>query len=146
MKREYIIQKASNTRLIIFFTGWSTNPQILSRIKIPEGYDLICCYDYTQIRWESIEKEYQEGIIIAWSLGVKVAEILYDQLSKTIHVTGVYAINGTGTPVDDLKGIPKEIFQTTLETLNERNLKKFRIRICGSVPKFNELEKNLTKR
>lgn len=144
MKRDYIIRKSSNSRLVIFFTGWSTNHLILSGIDIPEGYDLLCCYEYNKIEWKNPEKEYKEVIIIAWSLGVKVVELLYDQILESFPVTGLYAINGTGRPVDDLRGIPQSIFHTTLENLDERNLKKFRIRISGGVSNFNLIKEKLS--
>ena len=35
------------------------------------------------------------------------------------------ALNGTVTPVDDLKGIPQQVFEGTLEGLNEVALEKF---------------------
>ena len=35
------------------------------------------------------------------------------------------ALNGTVTPVDDLKGIPQQVFEGTLEGLNESTLEKF---------------------
>ena len=42
------------------------------------------------------------------------------------------AINGTESPVDNSTGIPENIFKGTLETLDERNLRKFRMRMSGS--------------
>ena len=40
------------------------------------------------------------------------------------------ALNGTVTPVDDLKGIPQQVFEGTLEGLNEVALEKFIRRMC----------------
>ena len=53
------------------------------------------------------------------------------------------ALNGTVTPVDDLKGIPQQVFEGTLEGLNEVALEKFIRRMCL---KKENLETFLSKR
>ena len=53
------------------------------------------------------------------------------------------ALNGTVTPVDDLKGIPQQVFEGTLEGLNEGTLEKFIRRMCL---KKENLETFLSKR
>ncbi|MCH5229485.1 MAG: DUF452 family protein [Muribaculaceae bacterium] len=136
MQREYIIEKPGNRRLLIFFTGWSTDFRFISNITLSRGYDFICCWDYRKISWDTLHKQYEEAIVIAWSFGVYVAELLLPTISKEIPVTGSFAINGSVFPVDDEKGIPVKIFQGTLNTLDERNLRKFRIRISGGLENF----------
>lgn len=144
MQRKYIIDKAENRRLVIFFTGWSTDWNIVYEVNLPEGYDFICCYDYRDLVWDKLRKGYKECVIIAWSFGIPAAEFLYPEISKELNVTGLYAINGSRLPVDDEKGIPRKIFEGTLNNLDERNLKKFRIRMSGSTSSFKEMEGKLT--
>ena len=140
MKRNFLIKASENKRLIIFFTGWSTDWHILEDIIIPEGYDLLCIWDYRTWDWSPLNKIYEEIVIIAWSFGVVAAENLYHLIKIEGNVTGLYAINGSRIPVDDDYGIPVRIFDSTLKTLDERNLKKFKIRISGGIEKYNELK------
>lgn len=143
MIREYISKESGNTRLLIFFTGWSTDTNVAKDIKIPRGYDFMLVRDYRELVWEPIDKKYEESLIIAWSLGVPAAQILYPFISKDLKLTGLFAVNGSRHPVDDVRGIPVNIFTGTLDTLNERNLHKFRIRTAGGIEKFNKVKEFL---
>ena len=138
MKRKYISNNPSNSRLIIFFTGWSTDYKILNEVTVPLDYDIICVWGYENLNWAPLDKTYQEIVIIGWSFGVAIANSLYSIINRNKNVTGVYAINGSRQPIDDNLGIPTEIFNATLNTLSERNLYKFRIRISGGLKKYEE--------
>lgn len=140
MQREYLINNPINTRLIIFFTGWSTDSKVVSNIELPEGYDFLVCWDYRSLNWINLKKEYEETIIIAWSFGVAAADILFNTISENLNVTGLFGINGSTEPIEDKKGIPSEIFKSTKLSLNERNLKKFRIRTAGGIKNFAPAE------
>lgn len=142
MKRKYLIEKPDSNRLVIFFTGWSTDWRILREISLPGGYDLLCLWNYGDDSWENLSREYEEAVIIAWSFGVPVANKLFSVISKEINVTGLFAVNGTISPVDDERGIPSQIFINTLNSLDPRNLYKFRIRISGGLNRFKSLENN----
>lgn len=143
MKRQYLIYNPSNKILVIFFTGWSTDFHIAEDIYLPEGYDFLCVWGYDKWDWEPLEKEYDEILIIAWSLGVAVADFLFPIINIENNVTGLYAINGTRNPVDENYGIPPMIFQSTIDTLDEKNLLKFRMRICGGKEKYRKEAKKL---
>lgn len=143
MQRKYLIEDKDNQRLVIFFTGWSTDYKIIENIILPKGYDLLCIWDYRQIDNFVSEKPYVEIIVIAWSFGVKAAEIALTSGFKNFNVTGKYAIAGSVYPVDDNCGIPKQIFNATLSGLSEQSLKKFRLRICGSRDKWAQYSETL---
>ena len=66
-------------------------------------------------------------LLWAWSMGVWAAE-----QCKLPDLAYACAVNGTARPVDDSQGIPKAIFEGTLQGLNELSLKKFRRRMCGT--------------
>lgn len=144
MQSKILIQARENSRLIIFFTGWSTDWHILEGIEVPIGYDLICCFDYSVIDWKPLSKVYDEVIIIAWSFGIGVVEKLLSEI-KIENVTGLYAVNGSRFPVDDVRGIPEKIFESTLTNLNERILEKFHIRIVGGRKGFLELKEKIKR-
>ena len=46
------------------------------------------------------------------------------------------AINGSPFPVDDTRGIPRSIFQGTIDNLNGPSLHKFLRRMCADTPAF----------
>lgn len=143
MRQKYIIEKPSNKRLILFFTGWSTDWKIVSDVHIPECYDLLCLWDYRNIGLPDFHKNYDEILIIAWSLGIPVAEKLAVGISGLFNLTGMYAINGSRFPVDDKRGIPEDIYFATCSNLSEQSLKKFRFRIAGGVNRYKEPEARL---
>ncbi len=94
------------------------------------GYDVLVVWDYRDLSpdW-TIVAGYDEIVLIAWSMGVYAA-------SMTIHsidhlITARIAVNGTMTPVDNLRGIPEAVFEGTASSLDDRNLRKFFRRMCG---------------
>ena len=146
MERKYLIKRPGNNRLVIFFSGWSTDWRILRDINLPERYDFLCLWNYGDDVWKPLERRYEEAVIIAWSFGVPVANKLFGAISKEINVTGLFAVNGTIYPVDDEKGIPSQIFINTLNALNERNLYKFRIRISGGINRFKSIRNSFPEK
>ena len=114
-------------RLILIFAGWSTDASFYSHISVA-GYDTMVAWDYSDPDFPvSVLDRYHTVCLFAWSLGVyaAAATLPFDKLSLAI------AINGTEHPVDNALGIPESIYNGTEESLNERNLMKFRRRMAG---------------
>lgn len=128
MKHEFV-KRDGNRRLILIFAGWAMDSAPFRHISRP-GYDTLVVWDYRDLAMEwSVVADYEEIALVAWSMGVYAA-------SMTIHsiehlVTARIAVNGTMSPVDNLRGIPEAIFEGTAATLDERNLRKFFRRMCG---------------
>lgn len=135
MNQTLIHHSEGNRRLILIFAGWSTGPELYTDVR-REGWDVMVCHDYTDIKFDkgAIAK-YDTIYLYAWSLGVFVASLVLD----AHKITAAYAINGTLSPVDDSKGIPAAIFEGTAMTLNEANLKKFRMRMFGGARNYAAL-------
>lgn len=142
MNTRYLI-KGENSRLIIFFTGFSTDWKVVEGLHVPKGYDFLCVWGYDRVEEIVPDKDYSEIIVVAWSLGVKIADYLLPKISMAHNVTGCFAINGSIWPVNDEKGIPCEVFKATMENLDNDNLKKFKIRTTGGRKKFEILEDKL---
>lgn len=125
-------QLFSNTRqannLIIYFAGWGTSPQLASRLAIPAHTDLLVCYDYQHYQLDFAWQVYQQIHIIAWSMGVWMAE----RVMQSIPFQQAIAINGTARPMDDNYGIPIQTFQDTLAQLSSNTRQKFERRMCGN--------------
>lgn len=105
------LNKQNNSKLIIFFVGWSFDENPFKFLAC-ENFDVLIVYDYSTID-ENIEKftSYKEINLIAWSMGVFVAYLLKDKLPK---FNKKIAINGTPLPVNDEFGIPVKPFLLTL--------------------------------
>lgn len=127
--KQYFIQKKNHCRLVLFFAGWGMDEHPFLDYR-PEDSDLLLCYDYRSPKFDfSLLKGYRRIRLIGWSMGVRAAPEALQQADLPIEES--IAVNGTMTPVDNEKGIPEVIFQGTLEGLDERNLLKFRRRMCG---------------
>lgn len=100
-------------------------------------------WDYTDVQKPIIDRKYDEILVIAWSFGIPIVEKSIPELRKDFNVTGVYAICGSRIPVDDEFGIPKAIFDSTLSSMSEKALQKFRIRITGGTSRYKELQERI---
>lgn len=129
MKKKWINQ-SGNTELILFFNGWGMDERPLSHLS-PDGYDVLMCYDYTCLPKEPISEVsgYRKVHVVAWSMGVWVAAQYMN--SFQFHPTSAIAINGTPLPIDDTFGIPKAVFDGTLNGWGEATRPKFNLRMCG---------------
>lgn len=128
MRIELLHRNPSNSRLILIFAGWSTAAPLYSHIE-RRGWDTAVVTDYTDLNFDSeLIARYDTIYVYAWSMGVWAAS----QVLSPDLVTMAFAINGTEYPADDQKGIPADIFKSTADRLDERNLLKFRRRIVGT--------------
>jgi len=139
LKTHWLI-KENRSALILFFSGWASDYGYFCPIK-SEKYDILFLYDYSsaEINLSEIVCNYQKIIVIGWSFGVCVANMVCQTIRKNISIA--IAINGTLQPIDNEHGIPLSIFDATLENISETGMKKFFRRMCGSSPlliKFNQ--------
>ena len=118
-----------NRHLFLFFAGWSASPELFTRLEAEEGADVMICYDYRETIFEEDLTLYDEIHLIAWSMGVRMAELALG--GKYTFATAT-AINGTPCPIDDTYGIPIDIFRGTLDSLTADGLHRFNRRMCGT--------------
>lgn len=139
-----VISKTGATRLIVFFLGWGMDAAPFENLR-RFGYDIALVWDYKSfdIDW-SFTAPYCEVCVMAWSMGVFASAVTTVGIEH--RITRRMAVNGTLAPVDNLRGIPEHIFNGTLESLNERNLAKFRRRMCGSAAAFDDFIKHAPAR
>lgn len=129
MKQTFLIQK-QHPRLLIFFAGWGADANLF-RNYLPEDCDYLLCYDYRSMYFDaSLLKPYRKIHLVAWSMGVWAASQVLSGLDLPFEER--IAVNGTPFPVDDHRGIPKALFQATLDNFGPTTLQRFRRRICGS--------------
>lgn len=132
MKAE-ITSSTGASRLIIIFAGWAMDARPFRSLK-RRGYDIAVVWDYTspEIDW-SFAESYGEVCIVAWSLGVAVADVATGITAPLEdRITLRLAVNGTTTPIDDTRGIPGAVFRGTAANLCGRSLQKFYLRTAGA--------------
>ncbi len=114
-------------RLILIFSGWSTDAEYYSNI-CKDGWDVGVVTDYTDLSLDtSFLDEYETVWVFAWSLGVKAAAVSL----PPNKIQNAIAINGTIEAVSDEYGIPVGIYDGTMNNLSSRSLNKFQLRMVG---------------
>ncbi len=124
--------RCNSSKLLIVFGGWGSDGNILRAVIKPHrrGCDIMACYNYTDLEFDhSVLKEYEEIEVVGWSFGVWIASQI---MVGVENISASTAINGTHYPIDNLRGIPTEIFDATLSNFSAATLSKFRRRMCGS--------------
>lgn len=138
MKQQFLSKTPGCRRLILLFLGWGMTPELFPGLH-RQGYDLLALWGYGDGKsvGERELAQYDEIVVVAWSLGVRAAcEWLRH---TTLPITRCVAVNGTTAHISDTKGIPERIFEGTLEGLSDMSLRKFRRRMCRSAAEFAAL-------
>lgn len=117
----------ANKKLILFFNGWGMDDRAISHIP-SNNFDVIMLNEYTDMQLDpSIIINYESIYIVAWSLGVWVANAWLQK--NVITPTKTIAINGTLLPIHSDCGIAPDAFQGTIDHWNETNRTKFQMRM-----------------
>ena len=116
--------KAGNSKLLLVFSGWAASPEVFRHLEPESDTDIWICYDYRGMEFEGEAlSRYPEIRLIAWSLGVWVASVVFGK--RQIPFTEAIAVGGTLYPVHDQWGIPETIFRGTLDNLTEEGMHRF---------------------
>lgn len=143
MKARFV-SNSGEDRLIAIYAGWAMDYRPFTGLK-RAGYDILVFWDYNSFDFDSnLLARYSEICVVAWSLGVYAAAVTTPAYADRVSLK--LAINGTLTPVDDLCGIPRKVYEGTLDGLDERNLHKFYRRVCGSRTAYAAFEEHLPER
>ena len=100
-----------NPGLILFMLGWAADHHAVEHLA-PEGYDMLCVYDYRTLEPFAAEEfsAYRNVTLFAWSFGVWAAE----RTCRDVAPDCAVALGGTPYPVDDRFGIPRRVFLLSL--------------------------------
>lgn len=125
------LNRLRGERLLVFFAGWGMDPHPFDYLQCPD-VDVLMLFDYRDLLLpDAVAKaldSYADRTLMAWSLGVAVANLCCADLAHRFDVR--VAINGTVRPVDAEEGIAPEIFDGTIQNLDGRGLSRFIRRTC----------------
>ncbi|MFI3322141.1 MAG: DUF452 family protein [Rikenellaceae bacterium] len=130
---EWVKREENNTKLVIFFSGWSCEIAQFKDILCFDGSDTLFISDYREItdfRYSEYSK-YSDVKVVAWSFGVFIASLI-----KMPPNWLKIAINGTLLPVNNLYGIPEKGFELTLKSIIKGGITKFNTRISRGVEHY----------
>ncbi len=126
--------------LIVFFSGWSIEPDDFYFLR-SENYDLTMFHSYSSFKIPYLQTaKYEKIVLVAYSLGVFAASVAMKY--QKLPFDEIYAINGTGKPIDNRYGIRKMVFEKTYETLNKENLEAFQKNMFHTDILFERFSKN----
>ncbi len=105
MKYEFLCKNPDSKKLIVVFGGFASHPSHFSHLKSDKN--VILFYDYENFDLNFDFKAFDELFLIAFSMGVCVA----NRLLKELNFKQKIAINGTNLGIDKSKGIHPTIFK-----------------------------------
>ena len=128
--KTFIKRKDGNNRLIVFFSGWGTDENMVLPY-LDGSFDLVFIYSYSSELPFIIpgNKKYKEVVLIGWALGVWAAEYFMPKLN--IKPTLSIAVNGTPYPFHDKYGIPVDKIDKFLETVDCDKVKHLQLTVFG---------------
>lgn len=118
MKTKFLTNNKAD-KLILFFLGYGFTPEALSHLEY-DKYSVCCVYDYSDLSFNIDFLEGKEIYLIAWSMGVWVANFTL----KNIRLNRAIAINGTPFGIDDKFGINAASFQKSIEEFDFEGFKR----------------------
>ncbi|ALV94957.1 DUF452 family protein [Campylobacter jejuni] len=118
MKYEFLCKNPDSKKLIVVFGGFASHPSHFSHLKSDKN--VILFYDYENFDLNFNFKAFDELFLIAFSMGVCVA----NRLLKELNFKQKIAINGTNLGIDKSKGIHPTIFKKTLQNFKLEHFKK----------------------
>ncbi|ENN5892954.1 DUF452 family protein [Campylobacter jejuni] len=118
MKYEFLCKNPDSKKLIVVFGGFASHPSHFSHLKSDKN--MILFYDYENFDLNFNFKAFDELFLIAFSMGVCVA----NRVLKELNFKQKIAINGTNLGIDKSKGIHPTIFKKTLQNFKLEHFKK----------------------
>lgn len=134
------LNNKNNKKLIVFFNGWGMDEKVVEHLEFKD-YDVLTFYDYRNFEINNFDfTKYEQKYLIAWSMGVYVCNYFYEIFK---NFDKYIAINGTQKPIDDEFGIPKAIYDLTIENFNELSCSKFIKKISTKLDPCSRATKEL---
>jgi biotin synthesis protein BioG len=104
MQTKYINNNSKN--LVVFLTGWGCDDNQFRFMKNSDNHDLLICYNYTTPDLDFDFSGFKKCLLIAFSAGVFISNILKAQLPE---FEKKIAINGNPLAYNEYFGLRQEI-------------------------------------
>lgn len=138
--KQFLLSNNSD-ELLIFFCGWGLDEKPFREFN--SNCDVLFLYNYSNLELNFDFSKYSKIGLLAYSYGVFMSSLFKENLPKIDYSI---AINGTLKPIDDEFGIPKKIFELTLENMSLETALKFRKRLFNKDEDFQKFNANLPHR
>ena len=102
-----LVKSCGSSKLVAFFSGFASDSSILSRAKLPQGFDAVVFCDYRDLNCDFDFSKYSEVFVVAWSFGVRVADMFADRF---IGLAFFDFLNQTGMSRENYLGSVRSIF------------------------------------
>ena len=116
MKAEFLHKNTESQDLIVFFSGFASEPSHFRHLD--SAKNVLMIYNYYDFGLDfSLQDElskYDNCTLLAWSMGVCVAS----SICKNLKFSKKIAINGTNYGIHKVYGIPSALFKVTIRNLN----------------------------
>ena len=145
MKAEFLHKNADSKDLIIFFSGFASQPSHFRYLD--SKANVLMIYDYRDFSLDfSLQDEilkYENCALLAWSMGVCVASSICKNLVHKFNYK--LAINGTNYGIHKIYGIPSAIFKATIRNLKIDDFKNalFEVESSHTFRQLQELKDEL---
>ncbi len=148
MKLDFLKQEGHN--LILFVSGYGQDLNTFKRFEasLPEDSALAVIYDYEDdgkvIDLDIFEK-FSKIRVIAWSMGVMFAPAIFKN-APSLPFEKRIAVNGTVEGIDAEYGIPENVWDETIASMDEEHALNFIRLMCRSPALIEEYLKNRPQR
>lgn len=143
--KTFIKRRESNEDLIIVFGTWGTDRNAFLPL-CTDKHDFMLYYNYSADEPLILpeRKTYRHITVIGWSIGIWAAEYMASTMNLKPDLS--IAVNGTPFPAHNLYGIPLEVFEGTLNRLDDRAIYKYHMRLFGNKNVLNQHTEKISKR
>lgn len=130
-------QNNNGDELILFFNGWAMDEKPFVPLK--SNFDILFIYDYTDLNLnlDLDFSKYKKINLMAFSAGAFMAAYLNNLLPV---IDFKIAINGTLNMLDEIQGVPQDMFNV-MENLNLDNVLDFRKKVIETEREFHLFNK-----
>ncbi len=141
------LYKDQGKSIIVCCNGWGMDANPFRPLQSFD-YDVLILSDYTSDfvvpDIVSLIEEYEEKVLLGWSMGVSYGQKLFSDHSGLFN--RCIAVNGTLYPIDNDFGIAENVYRTTLQQMSKEALDKFYRRMCRSNSTLQQFTRNCPKR
>lgn len=122
MKSCFLYKNENSNELVLFFSGFASHPSHFTHLS--SNKNVLMCYDYEDFNFNLDLNSFEKITLVAFSMGVCVANKILIHTDFYSKITRKIAINGTNFGIDKKFGIHPSLFLRTIKNFSLQNFKK----------------------